>query len=64
MDVLKYLTNCNILSTVTQEEDEKEWLANRTNGIGGSDVGAICGVNQYSSPRLIYLKKTGQYQDR
>lgn len=63
MDVLKYLTNCNILSTVTQEEDEKEWLANRTNGIGGSDVGAICGVNQYSSPRLIYLKKTGQYQD-
>jgi len=29
MDVLKYLTNCNILSTVTQEEDEKEWLTNR-----------------------------------
>lgn len=63
MDVLKYLTNCDILSTVTQEEDEKEWLANRTRGIGGSDVGAICGVNQYSSARLIYLKKTGQYQD-
>ncbi len=63
MDVLKYLTNCNILSTVAQEEDEKEWLANRTKGIGGSDVGAICGVNKYSSARLIYLKKTGQYQD-
>jgi len=63
MDVLKYLTNCNILSTVSQEEDEKEWLANRTKGIGGSDVGAICGVNKYSSARLIYLKKTGQYQD-
>ena len=62
MDVLKYLTNCNILSTVSQEEDEKEWLANRTKGIGGSDVGAICGVNKYSSARLIYLKKTGQYQ--
>jgi len=63
MDVLKYLTNCTILSTVTQEEDEKEWLANRTKGIGGSDVGAICGVNKYSSARLVYLKKTGQYQD-
>jgi len=63
MDVLKYFTNCNILSTVSQEEDEKEWLANRTKGIGGSDVGAICGVNKYSSARLIYLKKTGQYQD-
>ena len=63
MDVLKYLTNCTILSTVTQEEDENEWLANRTKGIGGSDVGAICGVNKYSSARLVYLKKTGQYQD-
>lgn len=63
MDVLKYLTNCNILSTVSQEEDENEWLANRTKGIGGSDVGAICGVNKYSSARLVYLKKTGQYQD-
>ena len=63
MDVLKYLTNCNILSTATQEEDEKEWLANRTKGIGGSDVGTICGVNKYSSARLVYLKKTGQYQD-
>jgi putative phage-type endonuclease len=63
MDVLKYFTNCSILSTVSQEEDEKEWLANRTKGIGGSDVGAICGVNKYSSARLIYLKKTGQYQD-
>lgn len=63
MDVLKYLTNCNILSTATQEEDEKEWLADRTKGIGGSDVGAICGVNKYSSARLVYLKKTGQYQD-
>lgn len=63
MDILKYLTNCTILSTVTQEEDENEWLANRTKGIGGSDVGAICGVNKYSSARLVYLKKTGQYQD-
>ncbi len=63
MDVLKYLTNCTILSTVTQEEDENEWLANRTKGIGGSDVGAICEVNKYSSARLVYLKKTGQYQD-
>ena len=63
MDVLKYLTNCNILSTAAQEEDEQEWLMNRTKGVGGSDVGAICGVNKYSSARQIYLKKTGQFQD-
>lgn len=63
MHILKQLENCTILSTVTQEENEQEWLKNRTRGIGGSDVGAICGVNKWSSARLIYLKKTGQFQD-
>lgn len=59
--ILNYLTNCKVLSTVSQEADEETWLANRSKGIGGSEVGAICGVNKYSSPRLVYLKKTGQY---
>jgi putative phage-type endonuclease len=52
-----------VLSTVSQEENEAEWLKNRSKGIGGSDIGSICGVNQYSSPRLIYLKKTGQFEE-
>lgn len=55
--------HCNILSTVTQTEDEDTWLKNRTNGIGGSDIGTICGVNQFSSPRLLYLSKLGMYED-
>lgn len=63
MNVLKHLTNCEVFSTVSQEDDEAAWLLNRTKGIGGSDVGAICGVNNYSSARLIYLQKTGQYED-
>ena len=62
MDILKHLS-CNVLSTVTQEADEKTWLQNRSKGIGGSDIGAICGVNKYSTPRLVYLKKTGQYEE-
>ena len=62
MDILKKL-DCRILSTVTQEDDETQWLKNRTRGIGGSDVGAICGVSNYSSPRTVYLKKTGQYDE-
>ena len=57
------LTNCKVFSTVKQEEDEKAWLAARTHGIGGSDVGAICGVSPFTSARQIYLKKTGQYED-
>lgn len=35
----------------------KEWLGLRKNGIGGSDAGAICGLNPYSSPMKIYQDK-------
>lgn len=57
------LTNCKVFSTVKQEEDEAAWLAARTHGLGGSDIGAICGVSPFTSARQIYLKKTGQYDD-
>ena len=57
------LTNCKVFSTVRQEDDEAAWLAARTHGIGGSDVGAICGVSPFTSARQIYLKKTGQYEE-
>lgn len=67
MDVLRYLTqelkSCTVLSTVQQSDDEAAWLKNRTRGIGGSDVGCICGISPYSSPRMIYFKKTGQFED-
>lgn len=63
MDILKYLTNCTVFSTVKQEDDEEGWLRARTRGIGGSDVGAICGVSPFTSARQIYLNKTGQYPD-
>lgn len=63
MDILKYLPNCTVLSTFKQEDDEEGWLKARTRGIGGSDVGAICGVSPFTSARQIYLNKTGQFQD-
>ena len=63
MDILKRLTNCAVYSTVRQEDDEAAWLAARTRGIGGSDVGPICGVSPFTSARQIYLNKTGQYTD-
>ncbi|WAH35010.1 YqaJ viral recombinase family nuclease [Alicyclobacillus dauci] len=37
-----------------------EWLANRRKGIGGSDIGAICGVNPWKSPLSVYLDKIGE----
>ncbi|CUO84691.1 YqaJ viral recombinase family protein [Clostridium paraputrificum] len=35
-----------------------EWLKERQKGIGGSDVGAILGVNKYKTPFEVYLNKT------
>lgn len=63
MDALRYLTNCKVYSTVSQSEDEEAWLKARTRGIGGSDVGAICGVSPFTSARQVYLNKTGQFPD-
>lgn len=62
-DLLKQLPNVRVVSTVSQREDETEWLAVRNKGIGGSDVGAICGVSPFSSARQIYFSKTGQFEE-
>ena len=37
--------------------DRKEWLRLRQSGIGGSDAGAVCGMNPYSSPMKVYQDK-------
>ncbi len=61
MNVFNYLTNCKVYSTADQTTNEEAWLHARTGGIGGSDIGAICGVSPFTSARQIYLKKTGQF---
>lgn len=62
-DIVKQFPHVQIISTVAQDVDEAEWLAVRTKGIGGSDVGAICGVSPFSSARQIYFNKTGQFEE-
>jgi putative phage-type endonuclease len=61
MCIEKYLKTCSVVSRVAQDTDEKGWLAARNKGIGGSDIGPICGVSPFTSARQIYLNKTGQY---
>jgi putative phage-type endonuclease len=39
--------------------DHDEWLAIRKQYIGGSDAGAIVGMNPYSSPFAVWAEKTG-----
>lgn len=40
--------------------DKKEWLLYRKQGIGGSDAGAICGLNSYRTAMQVYLDKTSE----
>ena len=38
----------------------KGWLELRRTGIGGSDAGAVCGMNPYSSPMKVFRDKTSE----
>lgn len=44
----------------TPDEINKQWVEARKNGIGGSDVASIMGLNKYSSPLNVWLIKTGR----
>ena len=37
----------------------EEWLEDRQKGIGGSDVGAVLGLNKYKSPYSLWAEKSG-----
>ena len=41
----------------TKEMTHEDWLKARKNGIGGSDAGAICGLNPYRSAIAVYQDK-------
>lgn len=41
----------------------QQWLQYRKNGIGGSDAGAICGLNPYYSPLAVYQDKVSKSID-
>ena len=41
-------------------KDHEEWLSIRKNYIGGSDAGAVIGLNAYSSPYELWAQKTGK----
>ena len=43
----------------TSDMSHDEWLEIRRKGIGGSDAGAICGLNKYRSAFEVYADKLG-----
>lgn len=44
----------------TNNLSRETWLKLRRQGIGGSDAGAICGLNPWRSPIDVYLDKTSE----
>lgn len=53
----KVLDMGNVTFTNTSNYSHDEWLKLRTTGIGGSDAGALMGLNKYTTPLSIYLAK-------
>lgn len=43
--------------------DRNEWLKIRKTGLGGSDAGAVCGLNPYVSPMAVYRDKVSDETD-
>lgn len=44
--------------------DHEEWLRYRKQGIGGSDAGAVCGLNPYKTAMEVYHDKTTDEVER
>lgn len=44
----------------TENLSYEEWLLHRRNGIGGSDLAAICGISKWRTPMHVYLEKLGE----
>ena len=44
--------------TAVKDLSHEEWLKYRKQGIGGSDAGAVCGLNPYRTAMQVYYDKT------
>lgn len=49
-----------VTRVVAPDADHTVWEAARMDGVGGSDVAAACGINQYVSPYRLWAEKTGR----
>lgn len=59
------IADCDMFTVIrfkqrTKAAREAAWLEERMKGVGGSDMGAILGVNPWTSPYRLWLEKTGR----
>lgn len=50
--------------TKIKTNNRKEWLAERKKSLGGSDMGAVLGMNNYTSPMAVWMDKTGRLPEK
>ena len=46
--------------TKIKTTSREEWLEERNKSLGGSDMGSVLGMNEYSSPYTVWAEKTGK----
>lgn len=56
------MCKAKLIMTVEEMKDRNAWLVSRGMGIGGSDAGAIVGVNKWKSAFQLWLEKTEQVE--
>lgn len=49
-----------IIKIPTSGMTREEWLYERRKSLGGSDIGAVLGLNQYATPYTVWAEKTGR----
>jgi putative phage-type endonuclease len=47
------------LPVLSEDEERKQWLESRRQGIGGSDAPVILGLSSWKSPLALWAEKTG-----
>ena len=50
--------------TKIKTNNREEWLAERKKSLGGSDMGAVLGMNSYTSPMAVWMDKTGRLPEK
>lgn len=50
--------------TKIKTNNREEWLAERKKSLGGSDMGAVLGMNSYTSPTAVWMDKTGRLPEK
>ena len=53
-----------IVKISTAGMSHEDWLSERRNSLGGSDVGAVLGMSRYATPYTVWAEKTGRLPPR